>query len=248
MILAACGDESLPSTSGAGASGGYGPVATPIKHVVVIVKENHTFDNYFGAFPGAEGTTVCPIGGQVVPCPQAPDVTPRDLCHSRACALTAWDQGQMDGWDSIDGSTRNGDDLAWAQYDEAGIPSYWAYARAFTLADHFFANALAPSFPGHLFLLAAQAHWAIGNPAEDPLHPHWGCDEEPNDLVTVLIDGTCATQKVRPCFEIPSLPDVLPAGVTWKFYGTKVASSRGSSARPRSPASIRPRRTARPTT
>lgn len=31
--------------------------ATPIKHVVVIVKENHTFDNYFGAFPNADGST-----------------------------------------------------------------------------------------------------------------------------------------------------------------------------------------------
>ncbi len=37
-----------------------GQLATPIKHVVVIVKENHTFDNYFGSFPGAEGTTHVP--------------------------------------------------------------------------------------------------------------------------------------------------------------------------------------------
>jgi len=37
---------------GADAGPGY-----PIKHIIVIVKENHTFDNYFGTFPGAEGTT-----------------------------------------------------------------------------------------------------------------------------------------------------------------------------------------------
>ena len=29
----------------------------PIEHVVIIVKENHSFDNYFGTFPGANGTT-----------------------------------------------------------------------------------------------------------------------------------------------------------------------------------------------
>ena len=30
--------------------------ATPIEHFVVLMQENHTFDNYFGSFPGAEGT------------------------------------------------------------------------------------------------------------------------------------------------------------------------------------------------
>ena len=45
-------------------------VPIPIKHVVVIVKENHTFDNYFGSFPGAEGTTTCKqVDGEHVPLP-----------------------------------------------------------------------------------------------------------------------------------------------------------------------------------
>jgi phospholipase C len=30
-------------------------MSSPIAHVIIIVKENHTFDNYFGTFPGAEG-------------------------------------------------------------------------------------------------------------------------------------------------------------------------------------------------
>src|SRR5256885_16333181 len=29
--------------------------STPIRHVFVIMKENHAFDNYFGTFPGADG-------------------------------------------------------------------------------------------------------------------------------------------------------------------------------------------------
>ena len=32
----------------------------PIEHIVIIVKENHTFDNYFGTFPGATGVTLPP--------------------------------------------------------------------------------------------------------------------------------------------------------------------------------------------
>src|SRR5947209_7503558 len=37
---------------------------TPIKHIIVIVRENHSFDNLFGRFPGADGARtarVCPL-------------------------------------------------------------------------------------------------------------------------------------------------------------------------------------------
>jgi phospholipase C len=213
--------SSASSTSGAGAGGGGGAAArVPIQHVVVIVKENHTFDNYFGSFPGAEGTTTCQLQNGTIPCPQAPDSTPRDLCHEHSCALTDWNGGQMNGWENVSGSDMNGDHLAWAQYDETGIPNYWAYAKAFTLADHFFANVLGPSFPGHTFVLAAQAGWATDNPNTDVLHPYWGCDQPSGSLVNVLDKGTCNAEMVFPCFKIPSVPSVLPSGVTWKFYGS----------------------------
>ena len=194
----------------------------PIQHVVVVVKENHTFDNYFGSFPGAEGTTTCVTPTDPTPhaCPHAPDRTPRDLCHEHDCALTDWHQGAMDGWGAVAGSTQNGDDLAWAQYGEADIPNYWAWARRYTLADHFFADELGPSFPGHLFVLAAQAGWATGNPNTDFFHPYWGCDQTFWSRVDVLQNGGPTVESVFPCFDIPSLPDVLPAGVDWKFYGS----------------------------
>ena len=209
----------------------------PLKHVVIIVKENHTFDNYFGSFPGAEGTltpsgeNLCETPQGTIECPHAPDAPDHDLCHSHACGLVDWNQGQMDGWNSQGGSD-TGDLLAYAQYDERDIPSYWAYARSYALGDHFFSGMIGPSFPGHLFMVAAQAGWAINNPPTDlPFkirlfppafygpHPYWGCDQWPGDQVSILADGTEAAQ-VRPCFDIPALPDVLPEGVDWKYYGT----------------------------
>lgn len=205
---------------GKGGAGGSGGFPTPIEHVIVIVKENHTFDNYFGSFPGADGVTMCQLKNGTIPCPKAPDSTPRDLCHSHDCGLTDWNHGAMDGWEDVSGSDVGGDHLAWAQYDETSIPNYWAYAKAFTLADHFHSSMIGPSFPGHMFPLAAQAGWALGNPPTDPTHPYWGCDQYPFDTVSVLDNGTCATKDVFPCFSIPSVPDVLPAGLTWKFYGT----------------------------
>jgi phospholipase C len=198
-----------------------GPTASDkIKHIVVVVKENHTFDNYFGSFPGAEGISQITTDHGVITPPHAPDRTPRDLCHAHSCALADLAGGAMNGWDSVAGASTNGDDLVYAQYTEADIPNYWQYARHYALADHFFANVLGPSFPGHTFVLAAQAGWASGNPNTQITHPYWGCDQSSSTLVTVEDPNTCTEKQVFPCFHIPSVPDILPAGVDWKFYGS----------------------------
>ena len=196
------------------------PVPIPIKHVVIVVKENHTFDNYFGSFPGADGISQITTSTGTIAPPRAPDKTPRDLCHAHSCALADLAGGAMNGWDSVAGASTNGDNLVYAQYQEADIPNYWQYARHFALADRFFANVLGPSFPGHTFVLAAQAGWASGNPNISILHPYWGCDQDSSTLVTVEDPMTCTEKQVFPCFKIPSVPDVLPAGVDWRFYGS----------------------------
>ncbi len=190
----------------------------PIDHVIIIVKENHTFDNYFGSFPGAEGTTTALTSTGTVLAARPPVQLTRDLCHSHDCALADWNQGNMNHWDL--GDTRNAtDQLAFSQYTEADIPNYWQYARSFTLADHFFSSMLGPSFPGHMFALAAQAGWALGNPSQ--LTP-WGCDDAQGTTIDVLDHGTCAVKSVFPCFKVPTIPDELPANVSWKFYGSKL--------------------------
>jgi len=213
------------------------PVSTPIKHVVVIVKENHTFDNYFGSFPGAEGTlsggkNLCDLPTGRAACPQAPDKPKHDMDHGHDAGVIDWDNGKMDGW-SKPGGSDTGDLQTYAQYTERDIPNYWQYAKHFVLGDHFFANMIGPSLPGHLFTVAAQAGWATGNPPTDlPFkittswppkfygpHPYWGCDEWPGDTLPILANGKTPAN-VFPCFNIPSVPDVLPSGVDWKFYGT----------------------------
>src|SRR5512146_2394034 len=165
VAVAACNhsNTNAPSPDSTSSPDGVAPdavsVPIPLKHVVVIVKENHTFDNYFGSFPGADGIASIVTGTGTIAPPHAPDRTPRDLCHAHDCALTDYAGGAMTGWDQVNGSSVNGDNLAYAQYAEADIPNYWQYARHFTLADRFFANELGPSFPGHSFVLAAQVGW-----------------------------------------------------------------------------------------
>jgi hypothetical protein len=159
----------VPSIPDAGVDSAW---PTPLRHVVVIVKENHTFDNYFGSFPGADGTlqangtNACATSKGSAACARAPDAPSHDLGHSHSNALVDWANGRMDGWNQAGGSD-NGDGLSYAQYIEQDIPNYWQYARHFVLGDRFFANVLAPSFPGHLFPLAAQAGWSYDDPPTD---------------------------------------------------------------------------------
>lgn len=223
------GGSTGSSTSTTGSSGSAD--AGYIDHLVIIVLENHTFDNLFGSFPGAAGTTRflydggLPDGGVlVIDAQPAPDSIPHDLCHSHGCALEDWAGGAMTGWaNNVD--AQQGDGLAWAQYDGSSIPGLWSLAQSYGLADHFFTSMLGPSFPGHTFLLAGQAGGALGNPSSNALYPLpvWGCDDQylaPNPTVDVENESTCQVDKPAPCFDIPSAPDTLRQGVTWKFYGT----------------------------
>jgi len=87
---------------------------TLIQHIVFIVKENRTFDNYFGTYPGADGVTTAKIStGQIVPLGRTPDQTPRDIAgHGWYDAIGGSDDGLMDEFDLIPGANVNGDMLA----------------------------------------------------------------------------------------------------------------------------------------
>ncbi len=102
----------------------------PIEHIVIIVKENHTFDNYFGTYPGANGDATLA---------HAPDPPPSDPPHDHKAWL-----GRAKG------AVRQ-------QYHESDIPGYFSYARNFTLCDNFFSEIASQSEPNHLMLIAASS-------------------------------------------------------------------------------------------
>jgi phospholipase C len=78
-----------------------------IKHIVFLVKENRTFDNYFGTFPGADGATTGKIStGPTIQLRHAPDVLPRDISHSFQSAVLAIDGGAMDKFNLIPGGNQ----------------------------------------------------------------------------------------------------------------------------------------------
>jgi len=213
--LSACGGNSGSSQSSTTPTV-PSPSLDAIQHVVFIIKENRTFDNYFGTFSGADGATTGKIStGQVITLGHTPDKT-TDLCHDWSCAVTAMDGGKMDRFDLIPafpgGSPQH---LGYTQLTESDIPNYFTYARNFVLADRMFSSLHGPSFPNHLYTVGAQSGGVISNPS-DP--DDWGCDAVEGTTVEVLNSSGQASNQT-PCFDFQTLADTLQnAGITWKYY------------------------------
>ena len=204
-----------PSTSQASAS--VPPGLTKINHIIFIIKENHSFDNYFGRFPGADGATVGRTSsGQVVPLTEAPDQVYPDIAHDALNARAAVDGGRMDGFDREPGALTLGVDHAYTQMNRQDIPNYWNYASHFTLADHYFSTIMGPTFPNHLVTIAAQSGGVIGNPQHS--QNHWGCDAPAGTFVPLLsASGQAST--AFPCFDFTTLADRLnAANIPWRYY------------------------------
>jgi phospholipase C len=108
----------------------------PIEHVVIIVKENHGYDNYFGQFRGGNGVAL----------PASPNPPAKDPDHRHAAWLTR---------------DQTAPRVAFPQSD---IPHYWGYASEFTLCDNYFTDVAGPSTPNHLMLIAADSP-LIDNPS-----------------------------------------------------------------------------------
>jgi phospholipase C len=148
-----------------------------IKHVVVIMQENRSFDHYFGTYPGADGIpmqngvpTVCVPDPKTSQCVK-PYHDPRDVNaggpHGAAAAAADIDGGKMDGFiaqhrsgqkacanpDTPGCSTgQTPDVMGW--HDAREIPNYWTYAQQFVLQDHMYEPNSSWSLPSHLFLVS----------------------------------------------------------------------------------------------
>jgi phospholipase C len=131
----------------------------PIKRVVFLILENRSFDHLFGRFPGARGVTTGMDKGVERPLTKAvPSRTP-DIPHCYNCNVASVNGGRMDGFNQ----TENADRYAYTQFRPNQIRPYWRLAQEYVLSDNFFASAMGPSFPNHLYTIAAQAGGALDN-------------------------------------------------------------------------------------
>ncbi len=193
-----------------------------IQHVVIIVKQNHSFDSYFATYPGADGVSAWPVStGQTLVFPHGSDSPRAEVANSRDAYLGAIDGGKMDRFDIIPSGNINGEYNAYGQLLQADMPNYWNYAGNFVLADRMFSSQVTAGFANQLVYIAGTAGGVVDNPAKTSpgLPPKWGCDSDPGGVVPVM-DANGVVTKVYPCFDFTTIADrLMAAGLTWRFYG-----------------------------
>ena len=220
LAFAACsgrtlgGSSSLPQSP---ASPGLDP-HRKIQHLIVVIQENRSFDNFFATFPGADGTRTGRLhdGHHILLVKHSLGDT-TDPSHWHPAFVASYDNGKMDGFD------RTGSGNFPYQYvNPSQIQPYWTMAKRYVLADHMFQTETSDSFTSHQVLIAGSTALSptetdMGIPSTGP----WGCDA-PQGTVTSLL-----TSKGRylidkgpfPCFTYATIRDLLDAKhISWKYY------------------------------
>jgi phospholipase C len=219
-----------------------------IEHVVIVMQENRSFDEYFGTFPGVDGLPM--HDGQLTSC--VPD--PRGGCqkpfhdanpvnaggpHGQVNATADISGGRMDGFvaqaaggrractDPNDPACTNGggvDVMGWK--DARDIPNYWAYARDFTLQDRMFEPNASWSLPEHLFLVS---EWSAKCASASDPNSCVNALQNPNNPQFAASTGGArrpakqtATASPRPVASLYAWTDLTwlmnRDHVSWKYY------------------------------
>ena len=247
-LAAGVGLGALACLGGLAAPGISQAQPTPIRHVVVIYLENHSFDNLLG-FWCDDQRGRCPDGGMppsvrlsngaVVTPRTDPDTVP-NVQHSVASQVAAIDGGRMDGWQKVPGCGPTVGYQCISGYQPRQIPNITRLAQDFAISDHTFSMGDSASWPGHMAIVAASEDNFTG---DNPLPVKgvtpglgWGCD---SNQVAPWLSPSGKIEQVPSCvpthlpglrfggaFEqtpvksIPTIMDRLDAAhLTWKLYG-----------------------------
>jgi phospholipase C len=219
--------------------------AAKIQHVIVIVQENRTPDNLFqdpvlikaGADIAQSGKNMNSPTLMTTLTPTSL-VTNYDLSHAHAAFIKTYNNGGMDGATLIEVDCPSPCTPALPpnpeyQYVQASdVQPYYTLAETYTFGDRMFQTNQGPSYPAHQFLISGTSMastqlnvpsnlWIAENPAATD---DTGCTAPPTQVVK-LIDTTNMnpltneTQRVYPCFDHPTLTDLLDQNsISWKYY------------------------------
>jgi phospholipase C len=248
MLLAGCsGTQSTPESPLPLARHGGGSASQYINHVIVIIQENRSFENFFAGYPGANAplsgcasplpseptqslpshqstTSPCPGKDTLVALHQDTFKNNPDLEHSWGPSMVDWNNGQMDGFSKF--GIKNGKYEAYDYIEHSEIQPYWTMASQYVLADAMFPTEFGGSFTAHLTLVAGTDDLKLPGEAEVnfPSAAPDDCDSPPGTNSAYLLPNRSVHYNGPfPCFDqFNTIAQVLDgASVTWKYYSTK---------------------------
>jgi phospholipase C len=205
-----------------------------IQHVVVIFQENRTPDNLFQGLSGADiARSGVNSSGKKINLTPVALANNYDLAHSHGAFLAMYNGGKMNGADRVKITCRENakgcppSNPQFKYVKQSEVAPYFEMAQQYTFADRMFQTNQGPSFPAHQFIIAGTSApstdsdlFASENVREpDNQHPQAGCTA-PEDVFVPLIDPLGdESQRQYPCFEHPTLMDLLDdQGITWRYY------------------------------
>ncbi len=239
FFAAGCGEGSTLATPSShqlsrrpnSGSGG----TTAIKHIVLVIQENRTFDNLFATFPGADGATQgllkLPSGGHIVVPLQPTNLVERcDFGHGYKGYLKDYDGGAMDGFNTEGGGKPCPGPTGIKTYQYVipqQIAPYWSIAQQYVLADHMFTTQGSGSFTNHQDLIAGATFLnktRTKSLVDFPSLKPWGCNGK-DGTVTSFLQAEQTRLKYRyrkgpfPCMRYETLRDLLDAkGISWTYF------------------------------
>jgi phospholipase C len=201
--------------------------ASKIKHVVVIIQENRSFDNLFQAYPGANTVSIgINSKGKSIPLQAVSLAANYGLDHASKDFFAACDgspPGQNCKNDAFDKVGVYGAKIppnpqfGYVPHQESQL--YFELAGAYVLGDNMFPSHIDASFVSHQYVIAAQANSSVDLPSGTL----WGCGGGSNDtVVTLNQDRTYGPRQVV-CFDSTTIADELEAKkMTWHYYAPGV--------------------------
>jgi phospholipase C len=201
-----------------------------IKHVVVVIQENRSFDNLFQGYPGADtASSGLTSSGQTVPLGPIPLEAPYDLLHRFKEFSQSYDHGKMDGFDKETVSYYPSTPPPgytpppypmYGYVPQTEVQPYFNMAQQYVLADRMFTSQIDGSFTAHQYLIAAQAAGTVNLPSSQP----WGCENQ-SALIFTLTQQRTFGPRIPPCFTYATLATELDAaGLTWRYYAPPIGN------------------------